>query len=944
MNTKFFSLCYLSLVYSSFCFSADWDVVNDGYWNDDANWTPPLFPNGVDAVANFPDTIFGTKTVSLGASTQDITIGTLTLSVPNLLNRINLVPGFSGNKLIFETSSGPATFTLSPSSEYGAYISAPVQLNSPLIISSTNGVTIFAGEISGNGGIEINSGTVNYEADNTYTGLTTIGPGALLSFENYTGYSFGGDLVCSGNIRFSSGDQVPHTAHMTFLDGTNGHMLSNLTMGRFDFLGGQFYNDDTFPDDGFILTGSGTALTMRNTDISFSLQLTGGGSIVFDSTNGGTATINHSLDLGGNPTTFDIANGTAEDDMSISATISNGGIIKTGAGLLNLTGANTYAGGTVINAGTLKGNSISLPGNITNNSNLVFDQQTTGTYSDQISGSGALVKQGIGALTFTNSNSLGNVAIDQGALIINGSLNGMGTLTAAAGTVLGGVGTVVKNCTINGTLAPGNSIGTLSLVGNQVLTTGAQLEIEVDSTTSDLVDVTGTFTIQPGTTLSVLIVPGTYAPLSSYNIINTTGGVTGTFSNTVYSSPLFTLIPEYFPLSVTLNLAQVPFSTLFSTGNAGAVAQCLDEISNSPCSNFSSVIESLETIPDENALKNALLQMQPSLFTSLAVIQENDLFYLREALYTRMEVDLHSCCLEKSAPSLTNRKTANSKTQAPPKEKTHSFWATLLGGHTSQDNQEGQIGFVANSPGVFLGLDSQLGKKSCFGGGMGYTYTHLHWWEKQGTADVQGIYGTLYGRFASDHAYVQGSLIGGYSFYSAERNILFGTTLPLKETAKNHHNGWEGSASTRIGLNYGCRFVFSPFIGVDYFYVHENSFQESGAKSLNLHVKSKNSNLLSSEIGIDLSRCFGSSPRTFSPFIKISAIRESRFKGSKEHASLECGCDMTVSGLYPSRTLAGVAAGFNVNLQTSLLMLSYQGKFGSYYNDNSWYLQYGIKF
>jgi len=40
------------------------------------------------------------------------------------------------------------------------------------------------------------------------------------------------------------------------------------------------------------------------------------------------------------------------------------------------------------------------------------------------------------------------------------------TVTVNAGATLGGTGTIVGNVVNNGTVAPGNSIGTLNITGN----------------------------------------------------------------------------------------------------------------------------------------------------------------------------------------------------------------------------------------------------------------------------------------------------------------------------------------------------------------------------------------------------------------------------------------------------------------------------------------------
>ena len=57
-----------------------------------------------------------------------------------------------------------------------------------------------------------------------------------------------------------------------------------------------------------------------------------------------SATISGQLNLGGATRTLDVADGEAAIDLDISAAISNGGITKTGAGTLQLSGAAILAG------------------------------------------------------------------------------------------------------------------------------------------------------------------------------------------------------------------------------------------------------------------------------------------------------------------------------------------------------------------------------------------------------------------------------------------------------------------------------------------------------------------------------------------------------------------------------------------------------------------------
>lgn len=69
--------------------------------------------------------------------------------------------------------------------------------------------------------------------------------------------------------------------------------------------------------------------------------------------NGSGAGLSGRVDLGGANRTLHVADGSAPSDLTISVPVINGGLTKTGAGTLVLSGANTYASDTVVEQGSL---------------------------------------------------------------------------------------------------------------------------------------------------------------------------------------------------------------------------------------------------------------------------------------------------------------------------------------------------------------------------------------------------------------------------------------------------------------------------------------------------------------------------------------------------------------------------------------------------------------
>ena len=110
---------------------------------------------------------------------------------------------------------------------------------------------------------------------------------------------------------------------------------------------------------------------------------------------------------------------------------------------------------------------------------MVFDQGGDGTYGGAIDGSGSLTKTGAGTLTLDGANTYAGVTnVDVGSLIVNGSTTGI--MSVQAGARLGGSG-AVGSTSLSGTVAPGNSIGTLTVNGSYTQHVGSTYEVELNS-------------------------------------------------------------------------------------------------------------------------------------------------------------------------------------------------------------------------------------------------------------------------------------------------------------------------------------------------------------------------------------------------------------------------------------------------------------------------------
>ena len=115
----------------------------------------------------------------------------------------------------------------------------------------------------------------------------------------------------------------------------------------------------------------------------------------------------------------------------------------------------------------------------------------------------------------------------------NGSATGSGPVTVDSGATLGGGGTIVmaggNTLTNNGTIGPGEGIGTLTVTGDVTFASGSQLSVEVSGANADNLTVTGNLTISGATTPKVLITELSVPKASHYIIVSYTGALTGAF-------------------------------------------------------------------------------------------------------------------------------------------------------------------------------------------------------------------------------------------------------------------------------------------------------------------------------------------------------------------------------------------------------------------------------
>ena len=416
-----------------------------------------------------------------------------------------------------------------------------------LTLSNASGV--FSGVLAddgifdhGTGGsLTIAAGTETLTGNNTFTGTTTIDPGATLQLGDGTSAngSVAGAIVDNGLLKFD------YAGSQTLANAVSGSGSAEIVAGTTAVTGFGIVGGTVSIDPGATMqwgNGSGGAFL-------FGSDVVDNGALVMD---------------------FSTAAGIVG-----SVPISGSGTVHILSGNFTSSSPNTYTGSTTIDSPSqllLVGTgSISDSSSLTDDGTFDISGTTAGTAITTLSGSG-LVSLGSQTLTLTNASGIFSGVIADGGFpggtggsltIAAGSetLNGVNTYTGAttidsgaalavgdashpgavldssvggvlvnSGGTLKGHGTINGAVTNNGTVIAGGSIGTLT-VGSFSQGPNGTLAIEVSPTQASQLKSLGAASLDG--TLALTFDPGSYS--AAIDQIITGSPVTGTFANVTAS-------------------------------------------------------------------------------------------------------------------------------------------------------------------------------------------------------------------------------------------------------------------------------------------------------------------------------------------------------------------------------------------------------------------------
>ena len=259
----------------------------------------------------------------------------------------------------------------------------------------------------------------------------------------------------------------------------------------------------------------------------------------------------------------------------------------------------------------------------------------TATISAPLTGTGGLTKTDLGTLNLTGVNDYtGATTVAAGRLAVNGSAANS-VVTVQSGGILGGNGTVGGVVAqAGGTVAPGNSIGKLTVAGNYAQASGSIFEVQLTSTDqADRIDVSGTATLSNGAVLKVIKTDAApYVLGTRYTVLTAGGGLTGTYNLTGDVTAFYGLTADYDAHDVYLDVIKVAnFSSVAATHNQKAAAGALDGLgSSNPLS------AAVGNEPDDVSARKAFDQLSGEVHASVKSAMVEDGRFVRDAALGRM--------------------------------------------------------------------------------------------------------------------------------------------------------------------------------------------------------------------------------------------------------------------------------------------------------------------
>jgi uncharacterized protein with beta-barrel porin domain len=410
-----------------------------------------------------------------------------------------------------------------------------------------------------------------------------------------------------------------------------------------------------------------------------------------------------------------------------------------------------------------------------------------------------------------------------GTLSVNGTLPG--PVVVEAPGRLGGNGTV--GSLVNyGTVAPGNSIGVVTVAGDYTHAAGAVLEIEVEGLRSDRLDVGGRAALAGG---AVKVVPaGRFGIATEYTILTAAGGISGAFDSAYATAGFLDADLDYAADRVLLTVIRNDFSfaSFARTYNQRAVGLALDADKKAAArGDFKTVIDEFLTLTPEQ-VGGALDALSGELHaTTQGVLMRSGDWFLATAV---------------------DRAARLQQVQ----EEGRTVWLDVYGGLGSVDGDGNASAADYRASGLALGVDYAVDPATRLGVAFGYSSSTTDLDRAgAGEADADTYHIALYGEYADGPWDLRGAATYSRHGVEATRHIAYGSVARVAE-ADYDANQYTLYLRGGYDLPGPALSTLQPYVSLAYSRLDRPDFNETGAGSLDLQVEDETTESLVSVLGL----------------------------------------------------------------------------------------------
>ena len=485
------------------------------------------------------------------------------------------------------------------------------------------------------------------------------------------------------------------------------------------------------------------------------------------------------------------------------------------------TGSTNFKGPTNIVATNFTGDgTISLASNATLAGALTTNTADTGTLSlgsaSQLTGAvgGA---DGLRSINVTGASSSAGVnAAIVGAVNTYAFNLGVNTLN------INGTLTLETNGVIDTILASPSVFGHVVVSGGSSnLGTGLAVDVNVPATS--LIKVGDQFNIVQGSgTGALATVTDVSNPLYKFSIVTSpTGQATIQTSSTPVQSSSNPVVPVLLAIPITPGL-----------GN---------------------IITSINALSDPAAVISAVAQLSPS----AAALAVPFVTFQGAREFENLWLSRLDLCSQYSQYVKNDASCRENNPQS-------GWWAKGFGYFGNQDNQASNSGYDSVIAGTMIAYDKPLGLDTRVGLGLGYARSTINENEYSARMGIDTYQTTAYIGHEDGPWYINASQSLGFDQYRGVRDIIFpGVDL----TAKSGYTGQDYTTYVNTGFHIPAPwiFTFTPLVSLQYSRVNVDSYTETGAGDVNLHVKPQGYDFLESGLGGKVEHGFNLSNWTLVP-------------------------------------------------------------------------------